>query len=458
MAAFGDVASETDGTGAVQASYVLGPAGPGTGWNELLAQTRGSVTSYALHDGQGSVRTLVDHNADVTDQYTYDAYGNLVSRTGTTENPYEYDGQYLDGATGLYDLRAREYDTAAGRFTSRDPEPVLEEGSDAGDRYVYAAADPVGEADPAGRDGRAPARSRREGESEYGLLVSLISAIAWAAAVAIGAEVVCMLVRDTSAIMVAQGTHVPIGWEPCAEPGPCDNVAANLGQDNNAVDHVLSGHGAGSGANNRFDQKYSNEAGLASLLATIPGWAWEPSVDERTGTPTCACLWDMRKTNRETGQQERVVAPGLHLPESPKDARPGRLGGEDHVSGPAPLVVGGAPVATISLRPTVSASCARTRAKNWLEGRVDIQVGGAHLLNGPVPRASCLGRSPRPQSPRTGWEPLVRPSIMGLAEVWIRRTQAGWRRGAGGISVTARSLRCPTCSGCQGRGHSFTVR
>ena len=47
----GDVVTETDGSGAVQASYVL--AG-----SELLAQVRGSgsggVASYTLPDGQGS--------------------------------------------------------------------------------------------------------------------------------------------------------------------------------------------------------------------------------------------------------------------------------------------------------------------------------------------------------------------------------------------------------------------
>jgi len=40
---------QTDGTGAIQASYVLGNG-------QVLTQTRSGVTSYYLYDGQGSVR------------------------------------------------------------------------------------------------------------------------------------------------------------------------------------------------------------------------------------------------------------------------------------------------------------------------------------------------------------------------------------------------------------------
>ena len=61
---FGDVVLESDGSGATQASYVLGA-------DELLAQTRGGTTSYDLYDGQGSVRLLTSSSGGVTDRYTY---------------------------------------------------------------------------------------------------------------------------------------------------------------------------------------------------------------------------------------------------------------------------------------------------------------------------------------------------------------------------------------------------
>jgi RHS repeat-associated protein len=88
--------------------------------NELLAQTRSGATSYYFDDGQGSVRLLTSSSGGVTDRYTYDAFGNLLSSTGSTINPYLYTGQQFDSLTGLYSLRARYYDPTTGRFTSRD--------------------------------------------------------------------------------------------------------------------------------------------------------------------------------------------------------------------------------------------------------------------------------------------------------------------------------------------------
>ncbi len=136
---------ETDGNGVTQASSVLGD-------DELLAQTRGGAVSYYLEDGQGNVRLLTDGNGAITDRYTYDAYGNLLSSQGSTVNPYRYDGQYFDSLTGLYDLRARYYDPTTGRFTSADTADVTLENPTELNRYLYVASDPINAADPSGYD------------------------------------------------------------------------------------------------------------------------------------------------------------------------------------------------------------------------------------------------------------------------------------------------------------------
>jgi RHS repeat-associated protein len=39
-----------------------------------------------------------------------------TSSQGKTTNPYRYDAQRLDALSGLYQLRARNYDPATGRF------------------------------------------------------------------------------------------------------------------------------------------------------------------------------------------------------------------------------------------------------------------------------------------------------------------------------------------------------
>ena len=140
---YGDVIQESDGTGAPTASYVLGGA-------ELLTQTRGTTTSYYLHDGQNSARTVTDVTGSVTDTYLYDAYGNTQAKSGATVNSYQYTGQQFDASTGLYDLRARYYDAVVGRFASWDP--FIENITDPGqvDRYGYSKANPVIDSDPSG--------------------------------------------------------------------------------------------------------------------------------------------------------------------------------------------------------------------------------------------------------------------------------------------------------------------
>ncbi len=117
---------------------------------EIISQERSSNISYYLTDGHGSVRQLTGSNGAVTDTYVYDAWGNLISSTGTTENSYLYCGEQLDSTTGLYYLRARYMNPTTGTFISMDTyqgsifEPVTLH------KYLYANANPVMNTDPSG--------------------------------------------------------------------------------------------------------------------------------------------------------------------------------------------------------------------------------------------------------------------------------------------------------------------
>ena len=60
-------------------------------------------------------------NGKGADSWGYSAFGELASHTGITSNPFLFNAQQFDGASGNYYLRARYYDPIIGRFISRDP-------------------------------------------------------------------------------------------------------------------------------------------------------------------------------------------------------------------------------------------------------------------------------------------------------------------------------------------------
>ena len=85
-----------------------------------ISQTLGPNTSYYLYDGGGSVRALADGGGIVTDTFTFDAFGDLIARSGNTPNDMLYRGQQIDSELGLYYLRTRWYNSLTGRFLTAD--------------------------------------------------------------------------------------------------------------------------------------------------------------------------------------------------------------------------------------------------------------------------------------------------------------------------------------------------
>ena len=89
-------------------------------------------TTYAyLYNAQGDVVALSDTNGTVVVEYTYDAWGNPLSITGTgaatigQKNPFRYRGYFYDTETGLYYLQSRYYSPKIGRFICADEEENL---------------------------------------------------------------------------------------------------------------------------------------------------------------------------------------------------------------------------------------------------------------------------------------------------------------------------------------------
>jgi RHS repeat-associated protein len=133
----------SDGTN----DYLYGPAGTPV---EQASLATGS-TEYFLSGHQGSTLALVGQTGSLDATFSYDAYGNLTTSTGTASTPLLYDGQYLDPASGFYYLRARWYDPATATFISVDPLV-----SQTGQAYGYAAGNPLQYSDDTGRSASSP--------------------------------------------------------------------------------------------------------------------------------------------------------------------------------------------------------------------------------------------------------------------------------------------------------------
>jgi RHS repeat-associated protein len=152
------IIEERDGTGSLLATYVYGNY-----VDEVLQMNRGAQSYYYHQNALWSPLALTDSGGNVVERYTYDVYGSVSILDSTynplprnpwgTEhsavgNPWIFTGRQLDEEAGLYDYRARFYDSLKGRFLQRDPlhfAPGL-------NRYEYVGSSPADTTDPSGLD------------------------------------------------------------------------------------------------------------------------------------------------------------------------------------------------------------------------------------------------------------------------------------------------------------------
>jgi RHS repeat-associated protein len=138
------VVAEVDSSGAVAVVYVR--AG-----DMLLEEVRGGLAKMYEADGLGSVRGLLDANGATTDTWSYTAFGETLSQSGTDGNPYQFAGERYVGDVGMYQNRDRWLDTRTGTFVSVDPERGGLGYPMSMVPYLYGNASPVTMADPTGR-------------------------------------------------------------------------------------------------------------------------------------------------------------------------------------------------------------------------------------------------------------------------------------------------------------------
>lgn len=130
--------AEFDGSNNLTASYTFG-----LGLDTPLEMRRGSTASYYQQDALGSVGSLSSSTGAVSQRYQYGAFGEALTASDATGNPFSFTGRELDTSTDAYFHRARWNEASTGRFSSEDPIPSV-------NATTYASNAPATFADPTG--------------------------------------------------------------------------------------------------------------------------------------------------------------------------------------------------------------------------------------------------------------------------------------------------------------------
>ena len=128
--------------------YVYSPGGQLLYCIDLPDQVR-----FYHFDHIGTTMFLTGADGGITDTYGYSPYGRTLKHEGSSDQPFTFAGEHgvrQEGQTGLYQMRARYYDSLTGRFISRDPiwpEPLDIKSANP---YHYVGQNPVTRIDPTG--------------------------------------------------------------------------------------------------------------------------------------------------------------------------------------------------------------------------------------------------------------------------------------------------------------------
>jgi len=253
-------------------SYIYGPTGA------PVEQITDETPTYLLTDEQGSTRLLTDNEGAIVGSYSYGAWGNTSSHTGTSTQ-LQYDGQYTDEETGYLYLRGRYYDPSTGQFLTADPAYATTLA-----RYDYAEDDPVNAQDPSGlfcilgHDPNGACRGSNLGNDVHaiGTTATVTGIVAGVVIVSVGTGGVADEIAADAAVVGLAADGVGAYDECASAPDPWSRqCAAGLGQV--ALDYATFGFGGGltGAAAGAFDVAsglasygYSQWTGSRSIVST----------------------------------------------------------------------------------------------------------------------------------------------------------------------------------------------
>ena len=142
----GKLIAEYDGTNTLEFFYDESGAPYALSYN--------GTTYYYVTNLQGDVVKVVNASGTSQAEYSYNAWGQVISAAGTLAavNPIRYRGYYYDVETGLYYLKSRYYDPQICRFINADSYASTGQGFAGCNMFAYCNNNPVNGADPSGME------------------------------------------------------------------------------------------------------------------------------------------------------------------------------------------------------------------------------------------------------------------------------------------------------------------
>ena len=121
-----------------------------------MSVTYNGTAYYYVTNLQGDVVAILNSSGTSVVTYTYDAWGNILSTSGTlastlgAHNPLRYRSYVYDQETSLYYLQSRYYSPVMGRFINADALVLSGSGLVGFNMYAYCSNNPVNLKDPTG--------------------------------------------------------------------------------------------------------------------------------------------------------------------------------------------------------------------------------------------------------------------------------------------------------------------
>jgi RHS repeat-associated protein len=225
------------------------------------------TATYFYHlDPHGSVTELSTENGHLAAAYHYDGWGNVTVDGDGHGNPLLFQAELKDSSTGLYYMRARDYDASNGRFTKRDPKaaPV---GAPVMTPYQFAYDRPTSLGDPSGQvtiDENTVFWSKNNTEANVGNDVKMgVSAIGVAIKIPDGLKTLKNLLSPKAATATAD-----LGSSVGAEARAIGSGAGELGSAEGSLGK-LGGEGAAGAEALEGSGKALKAAGYALAVAGI---------------------------------------------------------------------------------------------------------------------------------------------------------------------------------------------